>query len=1639
MRASRAMARSSAFEEMARLKAAGKKRREDYDIVEEANVYEEVDEETYRAIDAERRREAREFVELEDDEDGSEFEEFLEAEFEYEDEESRFRSKSEISKRKREERRRQRMMEGGGTGIGTKPIQTAPMRRVNAAFFGGANGAGADPMADDDDRDPDLARKLASAPKVLDSLLETENLDAEIEVEKHRRRVKFAHREWETYGELHDDEEAHFDFKRRGENGLRSGRNELDYAESLAPPPPRSRKHAQFQDAAMRIAAERESIFDLETYSTPPPSAAAATTREQHAEMEIRARDDDDPLIHTAGATPHAPQRPGTVSGGSVTGSVPAATTNAKVNARPAAPSLAGVSPVAASFFTGASVPLSSASLQKNGANAAEPSAAKTPSGPPEDVLACLKHLGGAGGSSSMPAPFPAGNINGKATRVQTATPKIESAAAHEPEWEQLARTRKGELLLYWYDAHEERSSSSGTEDTFLFCKAVLGTLHKPRGYVNVTLHVQGLDRVVYFLPRFVDEQGKGESKGVSSEGERERVPCVPNVFQEVSHILQTECNAPRFMAKAVSRRMPFGDHDAPAGEAEYLKVKYPYAHASLPVTKQGKTFARVFGTRTTSLERLLVKRGLMGPGWIRVADAALTTRLATTRFVVVAPEPKCINEVRGNDAVDPPPVTVLSIGMKTELGHTKASANQPEIVMLSGIMMHNVSMQNAMSVSAVDTQAAQKPAFVALRQLSNTMPLPMSIKEQAQSGASNLHVMPNEQALLNFFLASVMRLDPDVIVGHDMLGSTLETLLARLAWHKIRDWSRLGRLRQKKDVAMLAKSRTGYLAFAGRLVVDTLVCSKELCPREKDYMLPSLADSILKRKVHPRTEPLMTAAAYENERTLSLLIAECIQDAALAMCLVAELSVIPLTRQLTNLSGNIWSRTMRAGARAERIEFLLCHEFNRSRPKLVLPDKLYKSDKKLFEDTGINQKPKRLNTTDELPAELEQPAGVGVALSMSKRRKPQYSGGLVLEPKRGLYDRYVLQLDFNSLYPSIIQEYNICFTTLNLQRMYEAEGEGDYDTMMLERGGVTSTTELGILPRVLTRLVEQRRQVKKVLKEERDLVRYKQLDIRQLAIKLTANSLYGCLGFEGSRFYARPLAELITLQGRSTLQKTVDLAQNTFSLEVIYGDTDSLFIYTGLNDIKQVQRLGMELKVEVNKKYRALEIEIDAVYAKMLLLRKKKYAALKVPSLADPGTTVREVKGLDMVRHDWSGISFAVSDFTLSQLLSMEVGTEEAVSNVLIFLEQTAENLRANRVPLQQYVITKSLTKNPEEYPDGLNLPHVQVALRRKKNGLNARPGDFIQYVICRPMAAELGPSNASTRNEQPFKDSIALRAYHPDEVNAAGGALEIDTEYYVTHQILPPIGRLFEPIEGIDTARIASALGLDPMRYAGKGGSGGSGAGGGDMDDALDVDTADVDATTRFQNCEPICVQCVACAHANELNAASELRCKQCMREFPEAYLKNVIHLHVRKWTAAYYCAPNVVESESGNSQTRSHDIELKTDGESAERANGRGERWLYSQLRYVSSIIDSAIRQLERDADNAAAAEQNGSGERVSLSVMQKRAARTLALQGVREAVQRYLAMNAYHFLDIGAVFDSMGLASMLRIQPPAQQTP
>ena len=99
-------------------------------------------------------------------------------------------------------------------------------------------------------------------------------------------------------------------------------------------------------------------------------------------------------------------------------------------------------------------------------------------------------------------------------------------------------------------------------------------------------------------------------------------------------------------------------------------------------------------------------------------------------------------------------------------------------------------------------------------------------------------------------------------------------------------------------------------------------------------------------------------------------------------------------------------------GGRAERNEYILLHEFHRL--KYICPDKLYGK-----------------KAATAMKAEKEENEDGEGTTKTTKGKKDKYKGGLVFEPKRGLWDKYILVMDFNSLYPSIIQEYNIDFTTV--------------------------------------------------------------------------------------------------------------------------------------------------------------------------------------------------------------------------------------------------------------------------------------------------------------------------------------------------------------------------------------------------------------------------------------------------------------------------------------------------------------------------------------------------------------------------------------------------------------------------------
>lgn len=964
---------------------------------------------------------------------------------------------------------------------------------------------------------------------------------------------------------------------------------------------------------------------------------------------------------------------------------------------------------------------------------------------------------------------------------------------------------------MFWMDASERNGH------IHLFGKVAVPD--QENRFVSCCAVIKGNLRNLFVLPRKTEngeyagwEQVHGEMKGILQPR------CIPK-----------EAGA-SWAGKVVEREYAFDDPNVPRQKNSYLKVVYDakYPPPGDDVCNHGGEFVdKILNAKASTLETFILKRKLMGPCWLRISNPSPSDRqVSWCSFELQVDSPKQVQRLdqvlpMGTSPRPAPPVVTVSLKLKT-IVNPKTQTN--EIVSVSAVCHKQV---------LLDTSTDQSPSFMTqvslirpihLDNVSSNMQgmakFPRDIDKEIEANMPQLKKMVNERALLSFLLTQIGNWDPDVIVGHHAWGHDISVLLTRCIEHKIRFWSKLGR-RRNTDMPSKSHFASGKDwaiadAITGRLLCDTYLSAQEYL-HETTYSLTNLAETQLK-STRRDIEPMDTPQYFESSQNIVALARHTLNDAQLVQRLMFKLQILPLTKQLTNIAGNLWSMTMKSN-RASRTEYLLLHEFHRL--KFIVPEK---------------QKAKREDGT-----------------------KAKYAGGLVLEPKKGLYDTFILLLDFNSLYPSLIQEYNLCFTTVTDWATFHHEQIAAVANKNDDDNYATGTSEelpplpdesqdTGVLPKVIRSLVQRRRQVKALMKKESNSEKYEEvcdspgkmcfavvlsvcwrtltnivlwlstipqkLDIKQKAFKLTANSMYGCLGFSHSRFYAQPIAALVTSMGRQTLQRTVDIAQSTVGLEVIYGDTDSIMINTRISDptaLSNVWKLGEQVKKEVNKLYKTLELEIDGVFRAMLLLKKKKYAAITVEQRRN-GEIVyaREEKGLDLVRRDWCVQSKDTGHYVLDQILSTEQEKEVTISKILNHLEELAQSMRDGQLPLEKYVITKGLSKHPKDYPDGKALPHVHVAKMMIQNNRRLTVGDHIPYVITAPLDTDSGLPDSKASSL-----SATERARHPDEISRSGGILKPDVEWYLTQQILPPVSRLCEPIEGLSQGLIAQRLGLDSAKY--------------------------------------------------------------------------------------------------------------------------------------------------------------------------------------------------------------------------------
>ncbi len=361
------------------------------------------------------------------------------------------------------------------------------------------------------------------------------------------------------------------------------------------------------------------------------------------------------------------------------------------------------------------------------------------------------------------------------------------------------------------------------------------------------------------------------------------------------------------------------------------------------------------------------------------------------------------------------------------------------------------------------------------------------------------------------------------------------------------------------------------------------------------------------------------------------------------------------------------------------------------------------------------------------------------------------YQGGYVHTPKNGLHHDVAL-FDFRSLYPSIIIAHNISPETLNCGCCSTLE---DRNVISKDKNKVPEETyyfcinHKGFIPEIIEGLLRKRTEIQQEIKTlENGSVKYKDLNNRQYAIKILANASYGYYGYPGSRWFSTICAKSITAWGRYYIKKVIDFAER--DREVIYGDTDSLFVKMGSGE-------SISFIEEVNKTLpEGLKLELRGIYKSCLfVLSKKGTAAKKRYALIDKEGNII-IRGFEKVRRDWSKIARDAQEKVLVSIL-MDADHKAAFEEVKNLIEKVGQG----KIDLKDLVIYTQLTKPLESYEQ--LTPHVMAAKKAIAKGVKISEGSVIGYVI--------------TRGTGPLSERAEILEL----------ANNYDPDYYINNQIIP------------------------------------------------------------------------------------------------------------------------------------------------------------------------------------------------------------------------------------------------------------
>ncbi|MEN2999765.1 MAG: DNA-directed DNA polymerase I [Acidilobaceae archaeon] len=382
-----------------------------------------------------------------------------------------------------------------------------------------------------------------------------------------------------------------------------------------------------------------------------------------------------------------------------------------------------------------------------------------------------------------------------------------------------------------------------------------------------------------------------------------------------------------------------------------------------------------------------------------------------------------------------------------------------------------------------------------------------------------------------------------------------------------------------------------------------------------------------------------------------------------------------------------------------------------------------------------------------------------GEARSRATIKDKRYRGAIVLEPPTGLFFN-VAVLDYASLYPSIVKNWNLSYETIENPRCEERRKipEVGYEVCTDFRG-ITSEI-VGLLREFRVKVYKKRAKDSSLPEEQR-----RWYDAVQSALKVYINASYGVFGNEAFPFYSLSVAESVTAIGRTVLTDTLKVAGKR-SLYIIYGDTDSIFVW-------DPKREDLEFLIKYVADTYGLELELDKRFKVVLFGGLKK----NYIGVTEKGEVI--IKG--MVGKKSSTPEFIKNEFRKVVEVLGELEDPESAYVVLGKIRERLlemyKKVKNRGYTLDELAIRVMLSKDPERYKK-TTPQHVKAARILQAEGIPVSRGNIISFVKT--------------------KDSVGVKPVSLAKLS------EVDVSKYVEHmrtafeQILESFGVEWEEITG-------------------------------------------------------------------------------------------------------------------------------------------------------------------------------------------------------------------------------------------------